>query len=85
MRSFMTMYRLDVGHRHVAPADDADSSCRRGSITTPQTRLDFMRRMEERLNAIGAIAGASTTSNRPLGGGNGLQLAIDGKPAISGD
>jgi putative ABC transport system permease protein len=84
MRSFINQYTLDVGI-------DTSRLLTMGFIlptrkyTTPQSRLDFMRRMEERLNANSAIVGASTASNQPLGGGNGLQLAVDGKPAVSGD
>jgi predicted permease len=84
MRSFINQYKLDVGI-------DTSRLLTMGFIlptrkyTTPESRLDFMRRLEERLNANSAIVGASTASNQPLGGGNGLQLAVDGKPAVSGD
>jgi putative ABC transport system permease protein len=84
MRSFVNMYKMDVGI-------ETSRLLTMGFIlptrkyTTPEVRIDFMRRMEERLNANSAIVGASTTSNQPLGGGNRLQLAVDGKPAASGD
>jgi predicted permease len=84
MRSFVNLYRMDVGI-------ETSRLLTMGFIlptrkyTSPQSRLDFMRRMEERLNANSAIVGASTASNQPLGGGAGLQLEIDGKPAPSGD
>ena len=35
--------------------------------TTRESRIDFMHRMEERLNANGAIAGASTAGSPPMG------------------
>jgi predicted permease len=83
MRSFVNMYKMDVGI-------ETSRLLTMGFIlptrkyTTPESRLDFMRRMEERLNANTAIVGASTASNQPLGGGNRLQLAVDGKPPASG-
>jgi predicted permease len=84
MRSFLNMYRMDTGIE--------TSRLLTMSFTMPtrkysnqQMRLDFIRRVEERLNTIGAVAGASSTSNIPLFGGAARQLAIDGKPAPPGD
>src|SRR5205823_3561292 len=80
MRSFVNMYRMDVGI-------ETSRLLTMGFIlptrkyTTRESRIDFMHRMEERLNANGAIAGASTAGSPPMGGGARLQLAIDGKPA----
>src|SRR5437870_3520446 len=82
MRSFVNMYRMDIGIEtsrlltmtFILPTRKYDRPA----------RIDFMRRMEERLNANGAIVGASTASNQPFGGGALLQLQIDGKTA-SGD
>jgi putative ABC transport system permease protein len=78
------MYRMDTGIE--------TSRLLTMSFTMPtrkysnqQMRLDFIRRVEERLNTIGAVAGASSTSNIPLFGGAARQLAIDGKPAPPGD
>ena len=83
IRSFLNMYRLDVGI-------ESSHLLTMGFIlptrkyTTRDSRLAFMRRMEERLNANGAIAGASTASSPPLGGGAARQLEIEGRPAASG-
>ena len=84
MRSFLNMYRRDVGFdtsrlltmTYILPTR---------KYTTREARMDFMRRMEERLNTIGAVVGASTTTNPPLFGGAARQLAIDGKPAPAGE
>ena len=46
---------------------------------TSADRLNFMRRVDERLAALGAIESASTASNAPLGGGAAAQLSIDGR------
>jgi predicted permease len=84
MRSFVNLYNLEVGV-------DTSRMLTMGFIlptrkyTTVQSRVDFMRRMEERLNENGAIAGASISSNQPLGGGAQRQLEIDGKPVQGGE
>ena len=84
MRSFVNLYKLEVGV-------DTSKILTMGFIlptrkyTSMQSRIDFMQRMEERLNANGAIAGATTASNQPLGGGSNRQLEIDGKPLPAGD
>jgi putative ABC transport system permease protein len=84
MRSFVNLYQLEIGV-------DTSRMLTMGFIlptrkyTTVQSRVDFMQRMEERLNANGAIAGATTASNQPLGGGAGRQLEIDGKPLPGGE
>jgi len=84
MRSFVNMYRLDVGIETSRLLTMTFILPTR-KYTTREMRIDFMRRMEERLNANGAIVGASTTSSQPLGGGAPRQLTIDGNPAASGD
>jgi predicted permease len=84
MRSFLNMYRQDVGFdtsrlltmTYVLPTR---------KYTTREARMDFMRRIEERLNTIGTVVGASTTTNQPLLGGAPRLLAIDGKSAPPGD
>ena len=84
MRSFVNLYQLEIGV-------DTSKMLTMGFIlptrkyTSMQSRIDFMQRMEERLNANGTIAGASTASNQPLGGGSNRQLEIDGKPLPAGE
>jgi predicted permease len=83
MRSFLNMYRLDVGFdtsrlltmTYILPTR---------KYTTRDERMAFIRRMEERLNTVGAVVGASTATNQPLFGGARRQLAIDGKPTPPG-
>jgi len=84
MRSFLNLYRTEVGFdtsrlltmTYILP---------NRKYTNPQMRLDFTRRMEERLNTIGAVVAASTTTSLPLFGGTPRVLEIDGKPAPPGD
>jgi putative ABC transport system permease protein len=78
MRSFLAMYRMDPGvdtsrlltmQMALSVRKYADSSARSA----------FFKRVDERLAAVGAIESATTASNWPLGGGRGIQLAIDGR------
>jgi putative ABC transport system permease protein len=84
MRSFLNMYQRDVGFdtsrlltmTYILPTR---------KYTTREARMDFIQRMEERLNAIGAVVGASTTTVQPLSGGAPRQLAIDGEASPAGE
>jgi hypothetical protein len=84
MRSFLNLYRMEVGFdtsrlltmTFILPTR---------KYPTQVARTDMLRRMEERLNAVGAVVGASIASSQPLSGGAALQLGIDGKPAQPGD
>jgi putative ABC transport system permease protein len=84
MRSFLNMYRMDVGIEtsrlltmgFILPARKYPQA---------EMRKEFLRRVEERFNSLGDVVGASTTSNPPLFGGTPRQLLIDGKPAQAGD
>ena len=84
MRSFLNLYRMDAGI-------ETSNLLTMGFIlpnrkyTNPQMRLDFVRRVEERMNAIGGVVGAATTTSLPLSGGASRLLVIDGKPAPPGD
>jgi len=84
MRSFMNMYRFEPGFE--------TSRLLMMSIILPgrkypsrDEQLTILRRIEERLNSVGAIEGATTSIAPPLGGGNARQLAIDGRSAAAGD
>ncbi len=78
MRSFVAMYRLDLG---------IDTS----RLLTMQMALSyrkyrdagernaFIKRVDERLARVNALESATTASNFPFGGGRGIQLAIDGR------
>ena len=82
MRSFMNMYRFEPGFE--------TSRLLTMSIILPgrkypsrDDQLAILRRIDERLNAVGAIEGASTSTNPPMGGGAARQLAIDGRTAAA--
>jgi putative ABC transport system permease protein len=84
MRSFMNMYRFDAGFE--------TSRLLTMSIILParkypsfEDQLSILRRIDERLSAVGAIEGAATATAPPMGGGAGRQLVIDGRTANAGD
>jgi predicted permease len=81
LRSFLYLYRVDVGFETsrlvtmalvLPPRKYADF----------QDRLAFLDRLDERLNAIGSIEGASTANYLPVGGGSIRRLAIEGRPDL---
>jgi predicted permease len=82
MRSFVNMYRQEVGFEtsrlltvsYILPGR---------KYVGRDVRVDFVRRMQERLNANGAIVAASTSSGLPVFGGLRRQFEVDGKPAAA--
>mgnify|MGYP001389586793 CR=1 FL=1 len=84
MRSFLALYQLDLG------VDTANVTTMRLQLPnqkypTPETRLAFYQRLEERLGAIGSIGTATIASTVPLGGGAPRLLSLDGRPAAAGE
>jgi predicted permease len=84
MRSFLTMYSMDVGidtsrlltMNMILPAR---------KYPTLEDRATFLRRVDEHLSTVADIEAASTTSNVPFGGGAGRQLEIDGQKPTGGE
>jgi predicted permease len=84
MRSFLNMYRFDPGFETsrllvmqiILPAR---------KYPARSDQLSILRRIEERLNTVGAIEGASTSIAPPLSGGNTRKLVIDGRTAEAGE
>jgi putative ABC transport system permease protein len=78
MRSFMAMYRLDLGvDTSRLLTMQMALSYRKYSNTAE--RNAFIKRVDERLAANGAFESAATASNFPFGGGRGIQLTIEGR------
>jgi putative ABC transport system permease protein len=81
LRSFLNLYRADIGF-------DSSRLLTMSLALPPQKyanfddRIAFLHRLDERLNAIGAVEGASSMSYLPAGGGSIRRLAIDGRPAL---
>ncbi len=80
MRSFMNLYRIDAGIEtsHLLTMNFLLPTRK---YSNPQMRNNFLLRMEERLNTVDTVAGASVTNSLPMFGGAARQLAIEGKPA----
>jgi putative ABC transport system permease protein len=84
MRSFLNMYRIEPGFdtsrllvmQIILPAR---------KYPTNDDQIRALRSIEERLNTVGSIEGASTSMSLPLGGGAQRQLIIDGRTAQAGE
>jgi putative ABC transport system permease protein len=82
IRSFLAMYRMDPG------VDTSRLLTMQMALSVRKypdsnARNAFIKRVDERLAAIGAVESAATTTNWPLGGGRSIQLAIDGRTTPS--
>jgi predicted permease len=84
MRSFVNLYRLDVGIEtgHLL-------TMRLGlpnqKYQTTEQRQAFYDRLDQRLANVGGIQAAATATNMPLAGGSARLLAIDGRPLSAGE
>jgi putative ABC transport system permease protein len=80
MRSFVNLYKIDTGMEtsHVLTMSFLLPTRK---YNNPQMRNEFLRRMEERLNTVDTVVGASITNSLPLFGGAARQLTIEGKSA----
>jgi putative ABC transport system permease protein len=78
MRSFMAMYRMDVGV-DTSRLLTMQMALSFRKYATSDARNAFLKRVDDRLAAIGTFESATTTTNWPLGGGRSIQLAIDGR------
>jgi len=84
MRSFLNLYRLDVGvetrqlltMRLTLPTQ---------KYPTADERRAFFERLDQRMAAVAGIQAGTITTNMPLGGGNPRLLEIDGHPLATGE
>jgi predicted permease len=84
MRSFVNMYRQEIGF-NTARLLAVSYILPGRKYVGREVRSDVVRRMQERLNANGAIVAASTSSSSPLFGGPPRQFEIDGKSVPAGE
>ena len=83
MRSFLTLYALDLGvdgDRVLTARVQLVSQ----KYTEPEQQVAFVDALTEQLQAMPGVSAASVASNLPLGGGDRLTLAIDGRPTEAG-
>ncbi|MGH7343014.1 MAG: ABC transporter permease, partial [Candidatus Rokuibacteriota bacterium] len=79
MRSFVAMYRLDLGI-DTSRLLVMQLTLNDRKYPTQDAKRRFSRRLDDRLVAVGAIEAVTTASYWPLGGGLDFQLHIDGRP-----
>jgi len=84
MRSFLTLYRLDVGVETSQLLTMRLALPMQKYPAVEQRRI-FYERLDRRLSGVGGIQSATIATNVPLGGGNGRLLAIDGRPLAAGE
>jgi putative ABC transport system permease protein len=84
MRSFLNLYRMDLGFdpsRLVAMQLIFPTR----TYSSLEARALFLQQLDDRLNAISAIAGASSTNYLPFAGASLRRLEIDGRPDMTGE
>jgi predicted permease len=84
MRSFVNMYRMDVGVEtgHLLTMR---LSLPNQKYPAREQRRAFFERLDQRLAGIGGIQSATITTNVPLGGGFPRLLAVDGREPAAGE
>ncbi len=83
IRSFLVLYQLEIGidtSALITTRVDLPEQ----KYPTPEARLDFFTKLQERLDATSALPSASIASTFPMGGGAPRQLEVEGHPADPG-
>ena len=83
IRSFLNLYRMDIGvdtsrlvtMQIIFPAR---------TYASLESRALFLQRLDDRLNGINTIAGASSVNTLPFSGGSLRRLEIDGRSDMTG-
>jgi predicted permease len=84
MRSFLNLYRLDVGIE-TAQLLTMRLALPTQKYPTPEQRRAFYERLDQRLAGLGGIQAGAITTNMPMGGGNGRLLEVEGRPLAAGE
>ena len=84
MRSFLNLYRMDVGVE-TSHLLTMRLSLPNQKYPTPEQRRAFYDRLDQRLAGIAGIQAATITTNMPLGGGFSRLLAMDGRELAAGE
>src|SRR6185295_3739456 len=84
MRSFLNLYRLDVGIE-TSQLLTMRLNLPNQKYPTPEQRWIFYERLDQRLAGLGGVQAATLTTNMPLGGGLPRLLSMDGKEPVAGE
>ena len=84
MRSFLTLYRMDLGIE-TAHLLTMNLQLPERKYPTPEQRAVFYQRLDDRLGAISTIRAGTIATNPPFGGGAGLRLTVEGRPTPAGE
>jgi predicted permease len=84
MRSFLNLYRLDVGIE-TGQLLTVRLALPTQKYPTPEQRRAFYERLDQRLAGLGGIQVGAITTNMPMGGGNGRLLEVEGRPPAAGE
>jgi putative ABC transport system permease protein len=84
MRSFLNLYRLDVGVE-TSQLLTMRLNLPNQKYPTPERRRIFYDRLDQRLAGLSGIQAATITTNMPLGGGFPRLLSMDGKEPTPGE
>ncbi len=84
MRSFLTLYRLDLGIE-TAQLLTMRMALPNQKYPTPEVRRAFYDRLDQRLAGIAGITAGTIASNMPLMGGNPRLLAVEGREPAAGE
>ena len=82
-RSFLVLYRMDVG-LDTSQLMTVNMYLSRRVYPTVESRREVLKRLDERFSATPAIGKTTTASSLPYGGGLSAQLAVDGHPPDAG-
>jgi len=84
MRSFLAVYRadlvVDAAHVVLMPLTLPSQT-----YQTPEQRIGFYQRLEERVDAIRGVSSAAFANVVPFAGGPSRLLSIDGRPPVTGE
>jgi predicted permease len=84
IRSFMNLYHMDIGV-DTSRLVTMQLVFPRQTYASLESRALFLQRLDDRLNGINTIAGASSTNTLPFSGGSLRRLEIDGRADMTGE
>jgi putative ABC transport system permease protein len=84
IRSFMNLYQMDIGI-DTSKLVSMQLIFPTRTYSSLESRALFLQQLDDRLNSISAIEGASTTNYLPFSGASQRRLEIDGRADMTGE